>query len=469
MEIIDYKEKYESIQKFNREIKNSFKNINKLVKDSNKTLDDVLEAITNEVRVIDKSTVHSRLYEVCEISNEIKDKIIFSGLKLRSEEKVLKRLYDSRNNPRDTDTGIYLAIEEDSVTGDAFENKMPIVSLNKEFFNFNEFIEGVHYSTEYDTGRFYPYIQNRAAFPIINKFSKEVNYVLIIDKEKGLPLREMDIASIQSFVNLAEEEIYNKKERIKQINTREILHNIKGPLAVIGMQQKRELNFYKKSSETKNNAIEMLEKLQDDPRLLLNKNFVCSLKDLITNIYPENRYKELESSFEVYKRLEKPMKEIGLGEYIYNFKSVDINDLIKSKVTEISTLEYDKNLNIELYLDSNSPKVKIDPDSFLSHALENMFRNSKEAIKDNECNIYLATKQENDKLLFTYKDNNGGMPKDIFEKIINQDYCTTKTNGTGLGIRSIKKTLENQNCIVTMNNYQGSGLEYVIKIPIDKD
>jgi signal transduction histidine kinase len=465
---IDYKEKYESIKKYNREIKESFKNINKLVNDSNKTLDNVLEAITNEVRVIDKSTVHSRLYEVFDVTSEIKDKIIYSHRDLRCEDKVLKRLYDSRNNPRESDVGRYLAIEDESVTGDAYENKMPIVSLNQESFNFKEFVDGIHYSTEYDTGRFFPFIKNRAAFPIINKLSKDVEYILIVDKENGMPLREMDITSIQSFVKLAEEEIYNKKERIKQINTREILHNIKGPLAVIGMQQKREINFYNHSIDNNKNALEMIEKLQNDPRLILNKDYMENLKNIINNIYPENRYNELKSSFEVYRRLEKPIKEIGLGKYIYNPKKVNINDLIKSKINEISILESEKEIIIDTYLDDNSPEVIIDPDSFISHALENMFRNSKEASLDKGCNIYLTTEEKNNKLLFTYKDNNGGMPKDIFEKIIKQDYCTTKSNGTGLGIRSIKKTLEEQGCKVTMNNYEGVGLEYVVEIPLNK-
>jgi hypothetical protein len=192
-----------------KSIPHFYDNINDLINNSNKDLEEILELITKEARMIDIENIHSRLYEVCNYSPDIKDKIIYSHKNIIDKNKVLKRIIDSRNCPKNCNH--YIAIEKNSVTGDVYQKKKAIVSIDENLFNKKDFLRDVYYSTKYDFGRYPPFIKNRGGFPIFNKISNDVEYILIVDNEKGINFKKEDISKIIFLTRFVEQKIYNQK------------------------------------------------------------------------------------------------------------------------------------------------------------------------------------------------------------------------------------------------------------------
>jgi hypothetical protein len=176
--------------------------------DNQLSLESVLDSLINEVRHIDN--INFRLYEVSNVDNENKNLIIYSGNELKTKDKVLKQIYDSRTNSKSN--GIYLAIEKDTVTGDVFSKKTPCVSISKDLINNEDLANNVHYKTNYHSGRFNPFIKNRAGFPLI--IQNQINYIFIVDKEDKDFIRKHEVESIIGLLANKEKEIYNQKVMI---------------------------------------------------------------------------------------------------------------------------------------------------------------------------------------------------------------------------------------------------------------
>ncbi len=109
----------------------------------------------------------------------------------------------------------------------------------------------------------------------------------------------------------------------------------------------------------------------------------------------------------------------------------------------------------------------------------NIFNNAKDALIENnkENNRYIFISQEtiNNKVMIRFKDNAGGIPKNIINKIF-EPYFTTKhkAQGTGLGLHmtynlivdGMKGAIEVQNVDYEYNDIQHTGAEFKITLPI---
>ncbi|MEA3288897.1 MAG: PAS domain-containing sensor histidine kinase [Campylobacterota bacterium] len=89
----------------------------------------------------------------------------------------------------------------------------------------------------------------------------------------------------------------------------------------------------------------------------------------------------------------------------------------------------------------------------------NIINNSKDAIKENTPSndkryIFISTKKYDDKLTVSIKDNGGGIPTDIINRIF-EPYFTTKHQniGTGIGLTMVHKILEERyKATITVEN-----------------
>ncbi|WP_368029147.1 PAS domain S-box protein [Arcobacter sp. s6] len=115
-----------------------------------------------------------------------------------------------------------------------------------------------------------------------------------------------------------------------------------------------------------------------------------------------------------------------------------------------------------LYIDGNKNE--------LSEAFINIINNSKDALKanvknENERFIFIqARKIENNKVEITFKDNGGGIPNEIINRVF-EPYFTSKHKsvGTGLGLSMANKIIsERHDGLITVCNevYEYKGKEY---------
>ena len=82
--------------------------------------------------------------------------------------------------------------------------------------------------------------------------------------------------------------------------------------------------------------------------------------------------------------------------------------------------------------------------------------------------IVLSTKVRNNYLIIEVKDNGIGMDKDVLEKI-GENFYTTKTNGTGLGVSLSKEIINLHGGSLSYKSKKNIGTTAIIKLPIKKE
>ena len=169
----------------------------------------------------------------------------------------------------------------------------------------------------------------------------------------------------------------------------------------------------------------------------------------------------------------------------------DFSDFIKGdRVTKIFILSDEinsflhliegatKNNYINIILDIEE-EIKIDGyQNELTQCLINIFNNAKDAFEntdDIDKLIFLSTSIKDSKAIISIKDNAGGIPEDIINKVF-EPYFTTKhkSQGTGIGLHmtynlivdGMKGSIVVNNDTYTYDSKQYTGAEFLIILPL---
>ncbi len=155
-------------------------------------------------------------------------------------------------------------------------------------------------------------------------------------------------------------------------------------------------------------------------------------------------------------------------------KEFNLKDTI-SKAIDLSNDSY-KNSFIKIIY-SYEDCIINENENQLSQALLNIFNNAKDAFIINNIKhdryLFIDLQQNDDEVTISFKDNAGGIPKDIINKIF-EPYFTTKhqSQGTGIGLymthqiitKHFKGTIEVHNTKYTYKNINYKGAEFIIKL-----
>lgn len=114
---------------------------------------------------------------------------------------------------------------------------------------------------------------------------------------------------------------------------------------------------------------------------------------------------------------------------------------LNAEAAEVTGLYERANLQINTQWEENLPPVNGDS-VLLRQVLHNLLRNADEAAKNAaQPQIAVATARQNDSVLLTVRDNGGGVPEEMREKVF-EPYQTTKGTGAGLGLAIVRKIME---------------------------
>ena len=108
--------------------------------------------------------------------------------------------------------------------------------------------------------------------------------------------------------------------------------------------------------------------------------------------------------------------------------------------------------------------VKLDPGQF-TRVMENLLGNALDATVDMDGEVLISWTQFNGGIQIRVKDRGRGIPKKVMKRIFEPFFSYGKRMGTGLGMASVKKIVEEHGGTLEFISQEGSGTEVIITQP----
>ena len=145
-------------------------------------------------------------------------------------------------------------------------------------------------------------------------------------------------------------------------------------------------------------------------------------------------------------------------------EKADINKVVRQAIQSLKwKLEEKKVQLVETYSD-NLPEMEIDKDEF-HRAIFNIIINSIHAIQPGGT-IKVKTILEDGQITIEFEDDGCGIRADIQDKIFDI-FFTTKSQGSGMGLSQVYRTVESHNGSICLSSEVGKGTKLQIELPLE--
>ncbi len=281
-------------------------------------------------------------------------------------------------------------------------------------------------------------------------------------------------------------------------DNKEILQSISVQLASAIIQTGLIEQLNKKNKKLQNT----LNELKETQMQLINTEKMASLGQLISGIAHEinTPLASISSNNDIIKRILKPESNIGRDkiQLLKELNATDIeaasriSNIVKSlkKFVRLDEAEFQKaNINNEIDLTlkllEHETKKSVEITrmygdippvlcsvNMLNQVFMNLIVNACQSIKEKKIKgkIEIITAVKGKKLTVQIKDNGGGIPMEIQDKIFNAGFTTKQAGiGTGLGLAISKKIIELHKGSITFKTKEGIGTEFTVVIPIKNE
>ncbi|PLX68174.1 MAG: hypothetical protein C0603_08690 [Denitrovibrio sp.] len=168
------------------------------------------------------------------------------------------------------------------------------------------------------------------------------------------------------------------------------------------------------------------------------------IKDIIDNTLNFSRFDD-----------EQSMKEVNLNSFMADVRLYADRTILKW--TDIPlVMDVEEGLGI----------IKANP-VHLEQIILNLVRNAVEAVEDSESPmLWVRAVREDDKVVISVSDNGKGIPEEIQKMVFNEFY-TTKASGTGIGLYIVKELVQKYNGEIGFSSNSGQGTTFVIKLSLN--
>ena len=310
-----------------------------------------------------------------------------------------------------------------------------------------------------------------AALEVFRRHALEVQRLNLVEKlAEELRGKNVQLESVLADLRRAQDQIV-MREKLAALGelTAGVAHEIKNPL-----------NFVKNFSEVSEELLEELretlseggEKASADQRDLVHK----LIEDLIDNLDRIREHSGRANQI-VHDML---MMGRGSGEW----RLTDINNLLDehARLAYHSVRAADPNFQLDMKhnLDPQAGRLEVIPQD-LGRVFLNMVSNSCDATNEKRCaatetrkdaavytpTLWLSTRRGEDRVEIRIKDNGGGIPSDVIDKIFNPFFTTKPTDqGTGLGLALSNDIVREHGGTIRVESQPGEFTEMVVKLPL---
>ncbi|MCK5579092.1 MAG: two-component sensor histidine kinase, partial [Planctomycetes bacterium] len=115
------------------------------------------------------------------------------------------------------------------------------------------------------------------------------------------------------------------------------------------------------------------------------------------------------------------------------------------------------------YYEPSLPELDLDG-KLMKQALLNIMINARQAMPEGG-ELIVKTRLADTQVELEFTDTGLGMTPDVREKIFNVYYSTKKT-GTGLGLPTARRIIEEHNGFISVQSEVGKGSCFIIRLPI---
>ena len=141
----------------------------------------------------------------------------------------------------------------------------------------------------------------------------------------------------------------------------------------------------------------------------------------------------------------------------------DVNALLDEIVSFMETENRASGIDVIRFHDYNLPRCPIDA-NFMKQALLNILLNARQAIeKDGQ--IMVRTSREGDWLKIEITDTGPGMSPEVLAQIF-KPYFSTKERGTGLGLPTTRRIIEEHHGTIDVRSERNRGTSVTVRLPL---
>ncbi len=148
---------------------------------------------------------------------------------------------------------------------------------------------------------------------------------------------------------------------------------------------------------------------------------------------------------------------------VLHFEECDINGVIESVLDFIGPEAMQNSIRILKNFDTKLPKCNLDS-NVIKQALLNVILNAQQAMPHGG-ELMVRTYQNGESVFIDITDTGVGIQKNKIDKVF-QVYYSTKKTGTGLGLPTAKKIIEENKGTINIRSEDGKGSSFLIKLPV---
>jgi signal transduction histidine kinase len=145
-----------------------------------------------------------------------------------------------------------------------------------------------------------------------------------------------------------------------------------------------------------------------------------------------------------------------------NWETVDLLPFLEAILEPL--IPHAAEQGVILRIEGDSCKVKLDAPRF-TRVMENLLANALDATTDLSGEVIVAWMPVTGGVQLRVKDRGRGIPRKVLKRIFEPFFSYGKTKGTGLGMATVKKIVEEHGGTLEFLSEEGSGTEVIITLP----
>ena len=143
-----------------------------------------------------------------------------------------------------------------------------------------------------------------------------------------------------------------------------------------------------------------------------------------------------------------------------------LNEAVREYLDFLKPVAAEQNVEVRSHLDASLPEIPLDA-SLFRQVLSNLGRNALQAMPEGGTLECITTERDGGVVLEVI-DTGNGMDDATRERMF-QAFFSTRSEGSGLGLPTVRRIIESHDGTITCDSEPGQGTRFTIWLPLQPD